>query len=251
MTATAPPLDRVVSFQAARGLSLAAALLGGWAVLHAVGVFWLDLSGWGLALAPVVVAAQCWLSVGLFIVAHDAMHGSLAPGRPRVNAAVGSVLLFLYVGFDFATLLRGHMAHHRAPGTAEDPDFHPPAPRALMGWYAAFIARYMGWRQIAFVLALLVGEHVLLGATVENQIVFWAVPAIASSFQLFFFGTWLPHRHGDDVFADMHRTRSNGYGSLLSLLTCFHFGYHHEHHLAPWAPWWRLPEVRRALRGVS
>ncbi|MFA9473554.1 MAG: fatty acid desaturase [Filomicrobium sp.] len=29
----------------------------------------------------------------------------------------------------------------------------------------------------------------------------------------------------------------------MSLLTCFHFGYHHEHHLQPDVPWWRLPDA--------
>ena len=34
-------------------------------------------------------------------------------------------------------------------------------------------------------------------------------------------------------------------GVPLSLLTCYHFGgYHHEHHLHPGVPWWRLPGTR-------
>ena len=65
-----------------------------------------------------------------------------------------------------------------------------------------------------------------------------------SSLQLFAFGTWLPHRRGEQPFADRHRARSSGFGWLASLLTCFHFGYHHEHHLWPGVPWWRLPRVR-------
>ncbi|HYD98464.1 MAG TPA: fatty acid desaturase, partial [Alphaproteobacteria bacterium] len=31
---------------------------------------------------------------------------------------------------------------------------------------------------------------------------------------------------------------------LVSLLTCYHFGHHHEHHLRPDVPWWRLPSLR-------
>ena len=76
------------------------------------------------------------------------------------------------------------------------------------------------------------------------------ISILTGTFQLFYFGTFLPHRHlpanGSPMFADHHRTRSNGYGTLMSLLTCFHFGYHHEHHLHPGEPWWRLPaEYRR------
>ncbi|WP_201448975.1 hypothetical protein [Sinorhizobium medicae] len=46
------------------------------------------------------------------------------------------------------------------------------------------------------------------------------------------FGTYRPHRVGHIPFADKHRARSNEFSPLLSLLTCFHFGYHHEHHNA-------------------
>ena len=79
-----------------------------------------------------------------------------------------------------------------------------------------------------------------LGARPANLLAFWAAPALLSALQLFTFGTWLPHRHTDQPFADAHHARSSGYGPLLSLLTCFHFGRHHEHHLTPWRPWWRL-----------
>ena len=75
----------------------------------------------------------------------------------------------------------------------------------------------------------------------EAVLLFWGVPAILSSLQLFAFGTWLPHRRGEQPFADRHRARSSGFGWFASLLTCFHFGYHHEHHDMPHLPWWRLP----------
>lgn len=73
--------------QTATGLSLAAVVLAGWAALHVWGVFFHPLQGWGLVAAPALILAQSWFGTGLFIVAHDAMHGSLAPGRPRLNAA--------------------------------------------------------------------------------------------------------------------------------------------------------------------
>ena len=62
----------------------------------------------------------------------------------------------------------------------------------------------------------------------------------------FLFGTWLPHRADDDApFADRHNARSPAMSDTLSLLTCYHFGgYHHEHHLYPGVPWWRLPATR-------
>lgn len=231
-----------MSRQALLGQGLAAAILGAWIALHVLAVFFYRIDG--PAVAAVLVAALCWLSVGLFIIAHDAMHGSLAPGRPAVNRAFGRVALALYAGFRFDRLLPKHMAHHRAPGSAEDPDFATPHPRRFWPWYATFMRRYFGLSEF-LTLSLLVGAYLLIGARMENILLFWAAPALLSSLQLFYFGTFLPHRHSDRPFADRHNARTNDFNWLVSLLSCYHFGYHHEHHLAPHVPWWALPGERR------
>jgi beta-carotene ketolase (CrtW type) len=231
--------------QTATGLTLAGAIAAAFAALHIYAVFFHPLSGAGLWTAPLLVLALCWLDVGLFIVAHDCMHGSLAPGKPKLNRWVGRIALALYAGFSFDRLLPKHFAHHKAPGTGDDPDYHEPHPRSFGRWYMAFFRQYFGVREL-LVLTALVGAYVfLLGASYPNLLLFWALPAILSSFQLFLFGTFLPHRLDEEDFADRHRARSNGYGWLLSLMTCFHFGYHHEHHRAPHVPWWKLPDERR------
>lgn len=62
---------------------------------------------------------------------------------------------------------------------------------------------------------------------------FWALPAILSAVQLFYFGTYLPYRHEAAPFVDGHRARGSGLAWLLLLLTCFHFGHHHTHHAKP------------------
>ena len=232
--------------QLAIGVSLAGAIGAAWAMLHVYGVFFHRLDAPGVAIAPLMIAAQCWLNVGLFIVAHDAMHGSLAPGRPKMNRWAGRIALAVYAGFSFDRLLPRHFDHHLHPGTAEDPDFSADHPRHFWPWYIAFFRRYFGWREFA-VLAVLLWSYVLiLGAAPANALLFWGVPAILSSLQLFYFGTYRPHRHEREAFSDAHRARTNDYPTWLSLLTCFHFGYHHEHHRAPHLPWWRLPHARRA-----
>ena len=230
--------------QTAIGLGLAAAVAGTWLALHVFGVFFYPLTVGGALAAPLLIAVQTWLSVGLFIIAHDAMHGSLAPGRPRLNAVVGQAAVGLYAGFRFRNLRDNHHRHHRAPGGPEDPDFHAEGPRAFWPWYWRFFRTYFGWTELA-VLALAVAAYVFgLGADMRRLLLFWAAPALLSSLQLFAFGTWLPHRHGDAPFADHHNARTAPMGWWLSLLTCFHFGRHHEHHLRPAVPWWRLPTVR-------
>lgn len=226
------------------GLSLAALVMGGWLALHVWSVFLLELGPAEALFAPLLIAVLTWLSVGLFIVAHDAMHGSLAPRRPGLNRGVGTACLLIYAGFWFPRLLQKHYAHHRSPGTPDDPDFHAERPGSFWPWYARFFRRYFGWREFAWVAAVS-ALYLLLGANLLNVWLFWAAPSLLSSLQLFAFGTWLPHRAEVTEFADEHRARSNRFPRWLSLLTCFHFGgFHHEHHTHPHLPWWRLPEAR-------
>jgi len=60
-------------------------------------------------------------------------------------------------------------------------------------------------------------------------------------------GTFRPHHHVEGKgFADTHNARSNDFGTLASLATCFHFGYHLEHHRRPDVPWWALPGAKKA-----
>ncbi len=232
--------------QTATGLTLAALIAAAYVTLHVWGVFFHPWTALGIALAPLLVAVQCWLGAGLFIVAHDSMHGSLAPGRPKVNRAVGAVAVGVYGGFPYDRLFRSHHAHHATPGTAADPDFHADAPSRFWPWYARFFRTYFGAVQLGVLLAVVAVYLLVLRADIANVVVFWGVPALLSSVQLFAFGTWLPHRHDGAAFADRHNARSLELGWLASLLTCFHFGYHREHHLSPGTPWWGLPALRAA-----
>lgn len=235
------PGRAVVPGQAAVGIGLATLIIAAWTGLHVFGVFFYPWSRAGIVLSPLLVAVLCWLNVGLFIVAHDAMHGSLAPMRPRLNRAIGRLTLLLYAGFSYDRLLPKHLAHHRRPGTADDPDFFARSPDRFRPWFIAFMGRYFGWREFAALSVLFWTYLLLLGTSPIRLLVFWALPSIVSAVQLFYFGTYRPHRRESEPFADQHRARSSGYSWLLSLLTCFHFGYHHEHHAAPSVPWWRLP----------
>ena len=229
------------------GLTLAAAITAAFVALHVYGVFVLRWSPVTVALAPLLVAAECWLGAGLFIVAHDAMHGSLAPGRPKLNRAVGQACLAIYAAFPYERLSHKHYAHHRHSGGEGDPDFHTGAPRSFWRWYAKFFREYFGVRQMATITGVFLVYWLVLGAPVLNCLLFWALPTIGSSLQLFLFGTWLPHRHDDEPFVDRHNARTLAFPGWLSLLTSFHFGYHREHHLWPQTPWWDLPRRQREL----
>ena len=229
------------------GLSLAVAIVLAWTAIHVVGVFAWRWTPATALLAALLVALQAWLSVGLFIISHDAIHGSLAPGRPRLNRAFGWLVMTLYAGFDYDRLARSHAAHHAAPGTAEDPDFSAAHPTHGLRWARQFFTRHFTLRPFVFVNAVVWGYVLVLGASMTNVFVFYGVPALLSAAQLFYFGTYRPHRHleeghAGDRFADGHNARSDRMPALLALVTCYNFGgYHHEHHLHPGEPWWRLP----------
>lgn len=233
------------------GLALAAAVIVGWLALHIWTVFFYVWTPLTVALAPLLVAVLCWLYVGLFIVAHDCMHGSLVPLSPGINRAVGRLCLALYAGFDFDRLNREHHLHHRHAGTEHDPDFDTAHPKSFWRWYVSFFTHYVSWREILVISGIVWFYQLVLGAPMVNLLVFWTLPAILSSVQLFYFGTYLPHRPMEEPFTDRHRARTNDYSWWVSLLTCFHFGYHHEHHVSPSTPWWRLPVVHRAAMAAQ
>lgn len=228
---------------------LAMLLIVAWFAIHIGGIFIFDLKSDAVIAVPVLILIQAWLSTGLFIIAHDCMHGSLAPGWPRLHTAVGTFCVAAYAGLSYRGLYPSHHQHHAAPGTAADPDFHPDAPRNPFVWFLSFFRNYYTHGQlIRITLAAVI--YLALGADLLNIVLFWAVPAVLALVQLFVFGTYLPHRHDDAGFADHHNARNLQLSSLGSLLTCFHFGgYHHEHHLSPSTPWWLLPRTRDHDRG--
>ena len=227
----------------ATGPALAAAIAGVWLAIHFGGIFAFPLTSASVVWVLPLIAMQTWLSTGLFIVAHDAMHGSFVPGNAGANRWAGRVALMLYAGIDYDRLLPKHIAHHRHAGTAADPDFDARDPTRALRWLGRFVARYYSHWQIVRIAAV-IGGYVLAGAPLANLAVFWAAPALLALVQLFWFGTYLPHRHAEG-FADRHNARSSAFGPWLSVVTCFNFGgYHHEHHLHPHVPWWRLPVTR-------
>ena len=234
------------------GLGLASAIAGAWLAIHFWGMFVFELTWANLPLALGLALVQCWLFVGVFIVCHDAMHGTLVPGARRINAAVGTVLLFLYAGFGWRKLCDAHFTHHRCPGSERDPDFDERNPASFTRWYAMFFSRYFGWRSLLFVSVVVTLYWLVFDVPIWQIFVLYGLPALLSSLQLFYFGTYRPHNHAHDTaFADEHNARSDAFGTAVSLASCFHFGYHLEHHRRPDVPWWALPAAKRAGVGQA
>jgi len=231
------------------GLKWAGIILAGWLV-SLFGLMFVELTLLDLIWIPFAVWLRSFLNVGLFITAHDAMHGTLYPQSLRVNHGIGAMNVGLYAGFSYKHLLLEHHKHHRLSGTLEDPDFADDYNHGFVRWFVSFMMRYCSLAQMFWLTVIYLG---LLAIAVDpmNVWVFWALPSILSALQLFYFGTYRPHRIEEIAFEDEHRTRSMDAGFLYSFLTCYHFGYHLEHHRYPWVPWWALPTVRRAEAGAD
>lgn len=230
------------------GLLLAILIIALWSVhlwwtlsfapLHdATGAEWLLVVGH--------VLLQGYLSTGLFITAHDAIHGTVSSSR-RVNTIIGSAAAVLFAGLSYGRLSTNHHLHHAHPADDTlDPDYHPS--NRYIPWFASFMRRYASIWQIIIMGAAF---NILKIWVPEPKLwVYWIIPAFIGAFQLFTIGTYLPHRkpHTHDM---PHNARSMRLNHLLAMLSCYFFGYHTEHHLSPGTPWWRLWRVKEQRQGA-
>jgi len=227
-----------------QGLVSAGAILGLWG-LSLAALLPLDLQTIPPLAVAGFVAVRTFLHTGLFITAHDAMHGAVIPGNRPLNDRIGAVCTWLYCLLPYRTLLAKHGLHHRHPATVFDPDFHG-GPGGMLGWYARFMASYLTDRTQALLLVFGMGALTalalgVLGLSPLNLLLFWIAPLVLSSVQLFFFGTYLPHREESGGWQNRHRAKSLPLAHLWSFLACYHFGYHWEHHEYPQLPWFALP----------
>lgn len=209
------------------------------------------LPWWGLAAAILV---RVHLQTGLFILGHDAMHGLLCPGRPRLNQRLGALLLIFYAAIPYEQALRLHQQHHQAPGSSLDPDGPPTQDSSPLRWYCRFMAAYLSLGQMTGLLAFWASLMMLFGmvtpTAVLNVLAFCTLPLMLSSVQLFVFGTFLPHRYQRAPHGKPH-PESLDLPTWLSLLACFHFGYHREHHDNPGLSWFELPAAHRRARALA
>jgi len=196
-------------------------------------VFWLHFPiSWSNPWLYLGVLLQTHLYTGLFITAHDAMHG-LVSSNKKVNHTIGWIAAILFSYNFYWRLFPKHHEHHRYVATDKDPDYHHSDNFFI--WYYSFVRQYVNVWQI---LLMAISYNILkLFLPMENLIVFWMAPAVLATLQLFYFGTYLPHR-GES--SNEHHSSSQSKNHLWAFLSCYFFGYHYEHHDSPGTPWWRL-----------
>jgi beta-carotene ketolase (CrtW type) len=207
----------------------------------------IDVSQVPLFLIVPDVLLRAFLHTGLFITAHDAMHRIVFPQNRKINDFIGGVAARMYVLLPYKTLLEKHRLHHHYPASEKDPDFCENGKENPALWYIKFMREYLKGNQSWVLLigmslifyTLLLGLHI----PIINLVLFWLFPLFLSSIQLFYFGIFLPHRLPENGYTNRHRAISSNFSVLWSFLSCYHFGYHWEHHEYPNIPWYKLPSV--------
>src|SRR4028118_379321 len=138
------------------------------------------------------VLLRAFLQTGIFITAHDAIHGTIFPQNRKVNDFIGYLAARMYVLLPYKTLLEKHRLHHRYPASEKDPDFCEHGRENPLFWYANFMKGYLEGRQSW---VLLIGMSLIfysllwgLNIPIINLILFWLLPLFLSSIQLFYFG---------------------------------------------------------------
>jgi len=229
------------------GLALATAITAAW-FFSLLALLSVDLASQSLSLVVLAIGLRTFLQTGLFIIGHDAMHGVLLPLRSGANQRLGQLALSLYACLPYQRCLLNHRQHHLDPGSHQDPDVLAGA--GPLAWYGRFMAGYLGVGQMASLLTtwamclLFAWPHTANPALAVGLVCI--LPLILSSLQLFAFGTYLPHRGAGQAWAPGHQAHSLDLPVWLSLIACYHFGYHREHHQSPGLPWFALPAQRRS-----
>lgn len=184
---------------------------------------------------------QAYLYTGLFITAHDAMHGTVSKNK-KINKTIGILALFLFAGMNYNRIIKSHMLHHKFPGEDRDPDFNTSSQNFFI-WWLKFMLGYLTIVQLAIMAVI----YNILNIWFSREIllVYWIIPAFLSTLQLFYFGTYQPHRFPHQEEMKPHNARSQKRNHIWAMLSCYFFGYHNEHHESPRTPWWKLYRVKQ------
>lgn len=189
------------------------------------------------------VFLQGYLYTGLFITAHDAMHGSVSSSK-TMNTVIGTLACALFAALSYTRLRSNHSLHHAYPAEDRDPDYCQFSQNFFV-WWGTFLFRYATIFQI--IIMAVVFNLLKIWIAEPSIWFFWVLPAVLGAFQLFYFGTYLPHRTPHTEEMKPHRARTQSRNHLLAMVSCYFFGYHYEHHEWPGIPWWRLYRTKNQV----
>jgi beta-carotene ketolase (CrtW type) len=182
------------------------------------------------------------LYTGLFITAHDSIHGTVSESK-KINDFIGNLCVILYACFSYKKIKEKHHNHHAFVTSEEDPDYHN---SSFFVWFFKFMKNYIMLKQFILLAFLYNVMHIAIGIPKINLILFWIIPPLLSSLQLFYFGTYLPHKNPEKI-DNPYKSRTLNISFFLGFISCYFFGYHYEHHAKPSIPWWKLWKEKKPL----
>jgi beta-carotene hydroxylase len=221
--------------------------------------------------------ASCVFATGGYLIAHESMHGNIAPrgsGREWLNGLVGHVAL-LPIAFPYSAARLLHLEHHHHCNDPErDPDHIDNAPTALRAWLKTWVNRQPGERSgsiptfvrvlravgtpdarraigemKAFFLIYLAVLFAMAwaGFAIEGALLLWLPRQVGLSYIRFYL-SWAPHHphEGRTGRYDAARIFRSRLGTVLSM----GFETHLIHHLYPNIPNHRTREAYFALKPV-
>lgn len=240
---------RRLSEDSLKGLLAAGTIIMIWCMTLTIALT-INLSQISVLWIFLIVLLRTLLHTGLFVTTHEAIHRTITRHQ-NIDDAIGHVTAILYAFLLYQNLAENHRRHHRHPATDQDPDFCASHPHNPVIWYFTFMRRYQNGPQfwtLFWGMTVIFWGLIFFQIPAENVVLFWVLPILLSSLQLFWFGVYLPHRPSEVRYRDRHRARSNQYSTFWSLITCYHFGYHWEHHQYPTLAWYQLAAAYREGR---
>ena len=219
---------RLAALNLTLGALFLAAIPGAFFLVHA--------HPWAMVLT-IPVNACCF--TGLFILAHEAIHGTLVPGFPRLGHALGRLFATVYALVDYDLLRARHHEHHAHVGTDADPDFDGDGRLLLHG--ARFMRRYLRWYSVP--LLALAGNALGQRGYSAAMIGAYVAPVLLSTLIVFTVGIHLVHHPKlVEKYArnDTQRSVCIDFGRVGSALLILNFNTHWLHHARPRLSWWEL-----------
>jgi fatty acid desaturase len=256
---------------------IALAIASTWAVLLLAVAGALAAPLWALVPLAVVIGNRQY---ALLLLVHEASHYLFSRDRKR-NDRIANWTCAYPIGITVERYREVHLEHHRHVGTEADPDFDYYRERVTPGllvrtilvglfgvkgmitvlfyFFPRFAARYhpspegrssfqaspLG-RQLAGVAAaqlVILGSFALLGRPLLYFGI-WLLPLLTLVPLANQLRTLAEHASLDGT--PVTRTVTTGVVGRV-VLAPFLFFYHHEHHLHPFVPFYRLPELHRRL----
>jgi beta-carotene ketolase (CrtW type) len=234
MSDSPPEARRLGLSNVTLGALFLAAIPAAFALVHA--------HPWAMVLT---IPVNACVFTGLFIFAHEAIHGTLVPEFPALGHVLGRLFATVYALVDYDLLRANHWKHHGHVASDADPDFDPSGRLLVHGF--RFMRRYLRWYSVP--LLALVGHLLGQAGYSAAMIGAYVAPVLLSTLVVFTVGIHLVHhpvllaRHAG---GDPQRSVCIDLGRVGSALVILNFNVHWNHHAHPRLSWRELGAMREA-----